>query len=62
VIENQTRAECNEIGSDNKIFVIIAKPAIEKPITTPEEKIKAENLFNIFTFQILLQKSALIGK
>ena len=48
-MENQTNADFYETGSDNKIFVITAKPAIEKPTIIPEEKIKAINLFKKLT-------------
>ncbi|AKB18485.1 hypothetical protein MSWHS_1622 [Methanosarcina sp. WWM596] len=51
VIENQTSAGCNETGSDSKMFVTSARPAIERPTIIPEEKTKARNLFIIFTFQ-----------
>lgn len=51
VIENQTSIGFSETGSDSKIFVISARPAMERPTIVPEEKTKAKNLFIFFTFQ-----------
>jgi predicted metalloprotease with PDZ domain len=51
VMEKQTNVDFNETGSDNKIFVITTKPAIEKPTIIPEEKIRAINLFKNSPFK-----------